>query len=157
MEDEIIMENDFQTTNHRKSMKLYNIFFAVLLVFIVIISMYIHDSSSAGMKNGQESGTDDKYRIVLSFGNGEKYSAQADCLYHSYNFAQHNFGYWDCSPLQIGDRELNCSGAVLSGGSIYSFSDACGMDYDSETRTVTISLWRDSPYEREKEYFEKIG
>lgn len=48
---------------------------------------------------------------------------------------------------------LAVSSAIFEDGTIYTFGDAYKAEVDRESRTLKVWLWRDEPYEQERQYF----
>ena len=74
--------------------------------------------------------------LELHFGNGEIYKQQITGTYSS-RLALQSF--------KIADEYY------------YFIEDAYKMDYNKETNTYALYLWRDEPYQLEKELFEKVN
>ena len=71
--------------------------------------------------------------------------------------------YWSENFEEI-DGELDArqnlsyqSTVTFHDGRVLSFTDAYSLEVDMEGRTIIANLWRDTPYETEKSYFDVIA
>lgn len=135
---------------------------------LLILTMLIVTTIGCGYVNAETVETkNSKAFLELHFSNGEiyrtkiKYIYYPNCYSNDYggknNYINESFTdeyYYD--PSKLVPSELQNSGAVLDNGWAYSFSDVITLTFDEETKTVAIYLWRDTPYELEKQVFEKV-
>lgn len=115
--------------------------------------------------NAKEAQKETKPAVLeVHFGNGEIYKCDIAYIYfpddslaigsNVFDTSSLHGKYFDPSKMSI--EEIQNSGAKLSNGCAYSFSEAFALGFDKKTKTVSIYLWREEPYRLEKEVFEKV-
>lgn len=141
------------------------VFVITLLILAFAIRMLPADKSI--QENTELEQEDDIAYLELHFGNGEIYRQEivSLCLAEYYD-GRHgrNYATYGDDYSFIGLSEMSYDNvfrlqngfAKLPEGHIYSFSEAYKIIYDEETVTISLFLWRDEPYQLEKEVFEKI-
>ena len=106
--------------------------FVTLLIYVALGSIF---SAINSEPSDQTELTETYATVELYFGNGETYQFKAKTVVPSYG-----------TPI-----------AVLENNYKWRFAEAYKYEYDSETNTYKVFLWRDEPYKLEKECFEKIN
>ena len=84
----------------------------------------------------------------------ERTSSQGTLVFHHY--WSENFEKID-GMLDTKQNLSYQSTVTFHDGRVLSFTDAYSLEMDMEGRTIIANLWRDTPYETEKEYFETVG
>jgi len=135
------------------------------------------DSITASVSDKE---SEEPYSLELIFGNGEilrkemsllavpgykyagsrigkyveyKYYALQKCETNNADFLDRLFGLEpESTPKAI---SLAVSFAIFEDGTIYAFGEAYKADVDRENRALKVWLWRDEPYERERQYFDE--
>lgn len=108
------------------------IFISILLIFFLQGTKHIQLENETTIQ--VETETDNQWFLELHFGNGETYIAKVEKVVAS-TFAPRV--------------------AFLDNGYRYSFEEGYKFEYDEDTNTYHLYLWRDEPYVLEKELFKK--
>lgn len=90
------------------------------------------------------------YFISIPF---ERTSSQGTLVFHHY--WSENFDKID-GKLDTKQNLSYQSTVTFHDGRVLSFTDAYSLEVDMEGRTIIANLWRDTPYETEREYFEIV-
>ena len=106
--------------------------FGVLIIYTVIGNILATNKSSS---SEQTELTEHLRTIELHFGNGEIYKAEAELVVPAHG-----------API-----------AILENDRMWRFEEAYKYEYNRDTKTYKVFLWRNEPYDLEKEYFEKIN
>lgn len=108
--------------------------------------------------------------LELHFGNGEVLRKEIDHLLvpqssggvdSSFSISPNSyFGEvtWAQTPMWIffTNKRASYTTAVFPDGNKYSMSEIKSTEVDIESRTLIAHLWRDEPYQTEREYFEVV-
>ena len=96
---------------------------------------------------------DDQYFVEFVYGNGETWRGG---LMNPYvTLPDHPRLKVTCFDSEF-DPEYQNGSIILPGNRPFSLSEAYDMQYDQETKTLVVFLWRDEPYRLEKDILEKI-
>lgn len=143
----------------------------ILLLFIISIMLFLTacdypDPYYLPQNNGTEEVVTSPLYLEVVFGNGEALRTEVEYVaFPDYNLGKSDycqgFTYILCSPDNIPyydvsrhlNKFLHISYAKLLTGEKYSFTESYDVSFNEETSTVTIHVWRDEPYNTERDAF----
>lgn len=97
--------------------------------------------------------TENLYFVEFVYGNGETWKGMLMDPYIT--LPDHPRLKVTCFDSEF-DPEYQNGSIILPGNRPFSLSEAYDIQYDNETETLVVFLWRDEPYELEKDILKKI-
>lgn len=140
----------------------------LISLFLCVLTLCIGGCATLPERNANTDSaeTEEKAPIYLElhFGNGEVLKKEIQALITPSFSGDFSFAtkfdresFIDSSMHDyFTSRRVSYTTAVFPDGQFYSMSDVMRTEADAETRTLIAYLWRDEPYQTEREYFETV-